>query len=113
MRKPLSAILREGTQKPVTKEAVRRLQAERPTLNTEVHYTIGGSVETTVHANENAEREAAITHGARRLAQASANVREGFTAAKPEARTEYIRIQRQAARTHPGRNVSRIKGPSR
>ncbi|MEM8570364.1 MAG: hypothetical protein AAGG56_05575 [Pseudomonadota bacterium] len=104
---------REGEHTPVTRDAVSKLERERPKFNSERHYTIGGEVETRVHSNANAEREAAITNGARRLNQATERVRTGFNAAKPDARTEYIRIQLQAARNHPARNVSREKSPSR
>ncbi|MEM0987338.1 MAG: hypothetical protein AAGK00_00555 [Pseudomonadota bacterium] len=93
---------------------MKKLEAQRPTLNTERHYTIGGDTEAVVHSNDIAEREAAITVGARRLEQASKHVRGGFDAAKkPSMRTEYIRAQLEAAKTHPGRNVIRDKGPSR
>ncbi|MEL6210685.1 MAG: hypothetical protein AAFR44_11020, partial [Pseudomonadota bacterium] len=36
---------REGYHTPVTSDAIRRLEAERPRLNAELHYTIGGTVE--------------------------------------------------------------------
>ena len=88
---------REGEHSTVTKEGVRQLERERPTHNAERHYTIGGDVEASVHSNANAEREAAITHGNRRLNAASAKARAGFVAAKPSMRTEYIRAQRVAA----------------
>lgn len=104
---------REGNHTTVTREAVKRLERERPTLNPELHYTIGGVVETSVHSNANAERQAAITAGSRRLNQASDKMHHGFEAAKPSARTEYIRMQRHAAMTHPARSMSREKGPSR
>ena len=104
---------RKGKHSTVTKEAVRQLERERPTHNAERHYTIGGDVEATVHSNLQAEREAAITHGHRRLNAASAKARAGFVAAKPSMRTEYIRAQRVAANQHPARNIARQKGPCR
>lgn len=88
---------REGQHSAVTKEAVEKLQSERPQLNHEVHYTIGGSVEARVYSNLAAEREAAITNGARRLNDASQQLRNGIETAQPDARTEYIRKQREAA----------------
>ena len=57
---------RMGMHSTVTREAVKRLEAERSTPNAQMHYTIGGTVETVVHSNVNAEREAAITAGNRR-----------------------------------------------
>ncbi len=104
---------REGQHRPVTRDAVRRLEHERPRHNVERHYTIGGTVEAVVHSTANAEREAAITYGSRRLNHSSRAFRKGFESARPNARTEYIRAQRQAARNHPARNVARAKSPSR
>lgn len=104
---------REGQHNPVTRDAVKTLERERPKLNEQRHYTIDGGVEAEVHSSVNAEREAAITTGARRLSQTSQQIRKGFNAAKPTARTEYIRAQLQAAKTHPARNVSRQKSPTR
>ena len=72
---------------PVTHAEIKRLERERPKLNAELHYTIGGSVETIVHSNLNAEREAAITKGSRRLHQSSEHLRANFDAAKPDSRT--------------------------
>lgn len=104
---------REGEHAPVTRNAVRKLERERPVHNAALHYTIGGDTEALVHSSVYAEREAAIAAGSRRLNQASNTVHEGFVAAKPGVRTEYIRAQRQAAQNHPARNMSRDKGPSR
>lgn len=104
---------REGMHTPITRNAVKRLERERPVHNAEPHYTIGGDVETNVHSCVYAEREAAITNGSRRLNYASDKVRSGFDVARSNARTEYIRIQKQAAQNHPARNVGRDKGPSR
>lgn len=103
----------EGQHTPVTRAAVKKLERERPALNSEVHYTIGGDVETVVHSSANAEREGAIARGARRLNQSSDSLHGGFVAAEPDARTEYIRAQREAVRIDPTKSVERAKGPSR
>lgn len=97
---------REGMHTPVTRKAVKRLEAERPTPNVQMDYTIGGTVETVVHSNVNAEREAAITTGNRRLAQSSQTVRAEFRNARGDARAAYVREQRTLSehwreRTHP------------
>lgn len=89
---------REGMQSTVTKSAVRKLEQERPVLNAELHYTIGGDCEASVHTNLNAEREAAITNGSRRLNMASEAIAKGFAVARPDDRTQYIQAQRQAAK---------------
>lgn len=100
---------REGMHSSVTREAVKRMERERPLLNSERHYTIGGEAEAIVHSNVYAEREAAITNGSRRLNHASDKVRAEFVATNPDARTEYIRAQRKAASAPtPGR----IRNPS-
>lgn len=104
---------REGQHTIVTAAALKKLERERPVRNAERHFTIGGDVETVVHSNLNSEREAAITNGVRRLAQASQQIHHGFDVARPDARTEYIRAQREAARNHPARNVTHLKGPAR
>lgn len=69
---------REGEHNIVTRAAVKRLEAERPTPNLGIHHTIGGDVETLVHSTANAEREAAITSGMRRLEQSSADLRAAY-----------------------------------
>jgi len=103
---------REGMHSPVTQQAVKRLENERPVLNPERHYTIGGAAEATVHSSLYAEREAAITNGSRRLNHASDKVRTQFAAHKSDARTEYIRAQREAA-SAPARGRNRTPTHSR
>jgi|GEM_PF-4673873 len=98
----------------VTREQVERLQNERPDHVQELDYTIGGTVEAYVHSNLNAEREAAITYGERRLNIASEemNMNAAFAANEGRAKAafnqthddpqrEYIRGQQQIAeKTH-------------
>ncbi len=102
---------REGQHSPVTRDALRAMENERPVLNCELHYTIGGGMEADVHSNVYAEREAAITNGSRRLNRASDTVQHGFTAAKPGLKSEYIRAQQKVAtrtpRQHKRREPSR------
>lgn len=88
---------RVGVHSPVTRDAIKRLEAERPTPNAEMHYTIGGSVETVVHSNANAEREAAIVGGTRRLSQSSQDLRAAFQPPKGKSRAAYIREQKTLA----------------
>ena len=87
----------EGMNTPVTRDAVKRLEAERPTPNAEMHYTIGGTVETVVHSNVNSEREAAITAGSRRLEQSSRGLHVDFRHPQGEARAAYVREQKALA----------------
>lgn len=88
---------REGMHSVVTRSEVKKLERERPALNAELHYTIGGDAESSVHSNLNAEREAAITNGSRRLNQASVSIAKGFSAARPDDRIKYIQALRAAA----------------
>lgn len=88
---------REGAHSPVTRNAVEQLEAQRPKLNAELHYTIGGTVEAVVHSNENAEREAAITTGSRVLQQAANDLRREFRQPKADARAAYVREQQALA----------------
>lgn len=104
---------REGLHTTVTKDAVKRLERQRPVQNMGMHYTIGGSIEATVHSNLNAEREAAITNGARALNGAAQKMQDGFQASKPDARTEYIRAQLTAARQDNSRDIAPEKLPAR
>ena len=84
--------------RPVVRAALDKLAADRPTPNAALNYTIGGTIEEDVHAIESAAREAAIDHGETRLVSASTKPRRDYQSAEPDARTEYIRIQREAAR---------------
>lgn len=104
---------REGMHQPVTRDAIKSIERDRPVLDAQVQYTISGSVEAEVHSTLNAEREAAITNGYRRLTKKSVELNDNFQSAKPNARTEYIRIQREAARGVPGHQKSHLKPPSR
>ena len=104
---------REGLHGTVTRDGVKRLEAERPTLNVERHYTIGGAVETLVHSNANAEREAAITIGSRRLQQASSQLRQNFEAPQDTARADYIRQQKATVMRREFQSRAPIKTPSR
>lgn len=104
---------REGMHQPVTKTALQQLEQNRPQHNAELHYTIGGTIEAEVHSNLNAEREAAITNGHRRLAQSSKALKQTFKTTKPSARTEYIRMQREAARNAPSKTQTRTVSKSR
>lgn len=85
---------REGMHTTVTREAVRRLEAGRPTPNAQMHYTIGGTVETVVHSDVNAGREAAINAGNRLLEQSSQNFRAEFKRTGGDSRAAYVREQR-------------------
>ena len=95
-RKP-NNLPREGMHSTVTRAGIKRLQSERPTPKAEMHYTIGGTVETVVHSNVNAEREAAITAGSRRLEQSSRDLRADFKHPQGDARAAYVREQRALA----------------
>ena len=102
---------REGDHNAVTRDAVDKLEAERPALNAETHYTIGGTVETVVHSSLDAEREAAITTGSRRLQQAANDLRRAFANPARDARSEYVREQQAVAAQGRSRQPDKI--PSR
>lgn len=102
---------REGQHTPVTRAGLERLKAERPKRNAALDYTIGGTVEAVVHSSLDAEREAAITTGERRLADVSANVHRNFPKPSGEARAAYVRAQQQAAARTP--QPVRVRGPRR
>ncbi len=104
---------REGAHNPVTRDAVETLEAQRPTLNAELHYTIGGTVETFVHSNENAEREAAITVGSRRLHQSSQELRANFKEPSGDARSAYVREQKTLTDQWQNRPHVKTNNPTR
>lgn len=94
MKKPRNNFPREGMHSPVTWEKIDALTQKRAVPNTALEYTIGGVVETQVHSTINAEREAAITSGARAMRRASKSIQAGFEAAKPNLRSKYIHAQK-------------------
>ena len=104
---------REGMHTPVTRDAVKRLEAQRPTPNAQMHYTIGGTVETVVHSNVNTVREAAITAGNRRLEQSSQNLRANFGRTGGDARAAYVREQRTLSERWRERARGKDHTPSR
>ena len=104
---------REGQHNPVTRDAVDRIAATRPTLNVARHYTIEGEVEVAVHSNLNAEREAAITTGERRLATASQALRQGFQKPGNDARSDYVRQQKALAEHWQERRRGKAPTPTR
>lgn len=65
----------------ITRDYLKGLEAQRPQANVELHYTIGGSVETEVHSSLQAELTGAINQGYRHLAEASQNFNHDLKAA--------------------------------
>ena len=59
----------------VTKEQLAQLEAERPQDNHTLDYTIGGTIETTVHSSVEAERNKQLTDGYRTMESASERFR--------------------------------------
>ncbi|MEM6410181.1 MAG: hypothetical protein AAF683_01440 [Pseudomonadota bacterium] len=115
MKKP-NNFPREGLHTPVTREAIRRLEADRPTLNAELHYTIGGTIETVVHANANAEREAAITAGSRCLQESAAILRGDFAQENSRIRAAFVRalyVREQQALAKQSRSRQRTSSRTR
>lgn len=104
---------REGEHRIVTRAAVKNLERQRPVLNTVRHYTIEGEVEMLVHSSVNAEREAAITAGSRRLQSASDGLRRGFETPERSGRAEYIRQQKAVAMQREFRARAPHKSPCR
>ncbi len=99
MSKKSSNFPREGLHTIVTHAAIKRLEAERPTLNEEIHYTIGGAVETIVHTSAYAEREAAITAGVRRLTQNAQELRAAYVREQKALCARWCRHARHNAKT--------------
>lgn len=104
---------REGQHQIVTRAAVETLERQRPILNVVRHYTIEGEIETLVHSSANAEREAAIVNGSRRLQVASDALRGGFDQPDRAGRAEYIRQQKAVAMQREFRTRAPHKSPSR
>lgn len=104
---------REGQHRIVTRAAVENLERQRPVLNVVRHYTIEGEIETLVHSSANAEREAAIVNGSRRLQVASDVLRVGFDPPNRDGRAEYIRQQKAVAMQREFQDRAPHKGPSR
>lgn len=102
---------REGQHSIVTRAALDRLARERPTLNAELHYTIGGSTEAVVHSNLAAEREGAMTRGERRLQSSSHAVNAEFRQPSGDARAAYVSNQKALATQWRARQHQR--GPTR
>ena len=59
----------------IHKDELERLRRERPANNSEVHYTIGGTLETQVHSTLESERIGKLNQGDRRLAEALEDLR--------------------------------------
>ena len=113
MKKGPNNFPREGHHSVVTRASVKHLEGQRPTLNTARHYTIDGEIETVVHSSANAEREAAITNGSRRLQAASKALRQNFEPPTSAGREAYIRQQKAAALRREFQSRAPAKTPTR
>ncbi len=99
----------QGRSPITTRKGVVRLESERPTLNPNVAYTIGGSIEATVHSCVNAEREGQIRQGWKALERASRDLGRDQPAARlpgyakaefkerANGKASYLRQQKKAA----------------
>ncbi|MEM9211736.1 MAG: hypothetical protein AAGA63_09625 [Pseudomonadota bacterium] len=108
----------------VTRDGIKKLESKRPILNCPVDYTIGGSVETSVHSCLNAEREGRITQGWKTLEGASQKLRRdqpnaalpGYAKAEFKERANgkaaYLERQKKAASAAVSRPRSRRRAPS-
>lgn len=82
----------------ITKAELERLRAAQPTMNRELHYTIGGAVEQMVHSSVEAERIGQLTRGDRQMQKAleelrwaqAFKTREGLAKAQFNANTQSI-----------------------
>ena len=54
----------------ITKTQLEQLRAAQPSMNRELHYTIGGAIEQIVHSSVEAERIGALNRGDRIMQQA-------------------------------------------
>lgn len=74
----------------ITKEQLERLK-KPVTKNAELHYTIGGSIESAVHSNLESERIAKYNQGHRVMQKASADFKKNMALKSREglARTQF------------------------
>jgi len=104
---------REGEHNTVTKAALDHLESNRAKHNSDLDYTIGGTVETIVHTTVEGDRNYALNAGYRRLNEVSQKVQsdhvfaanKGRPKAQFQARNDtgptYAEMQREAVRNVP------------
>ncbi len=68
----------------ITKAELEQLRVSQPKLNNELHYTIGGTIETQVHAAVETERVSKLKHGEYRLQKALEEMRNNHVFATRE-----------------------------
>ena len=100
---------REGQHNTVTRAALDHLESNRAKHNSDLDYTIGGTVETIVHTTVEGDRNYALNAGYRRLNEVSQKVQtdhvfaanKGRPKAQFQARNDtsptYAETQREAA----------------
>lgn len=82
---------REGQHNTVTRETLSKLEANRAKPNNGLDYTIGGTRETIVHSNVEADRNYALNAGHRRLGELSQKVQTDhvFSANKGRSKAQF------------------------
>ncbi|MEM6913396.1 MAG: hypothetical protein AAF511_05415 [Pseudomonadota bacterium] len=92
----------------VTRDEIERLEAERPTHNAFLDYTIDGPIKTVVHASQYAQREGQIRQGRKVLAQASERLRHDQSAARlpGHAKVAFTGVAKPTAKPMPDRQPS-------
>lgn len=101
--------LKEGEHNTVTKEGLKQIEAQRAWPNVSMDYTIGGTIETVVHSNVEAERNYVLTRGHQRMNMASQKLQHDYVFAANKGRSKaqfqatndtgktYAQIQRENA----------------
>ncbi|MCJ8274572.1 MAG: hypothetical protein MJK04_34885 [Psychrosphaera sp.] len=79
----------------ITKAELERLRSTRPSHNQELHYTIGGAIETQVHSSLEVERIGKLNRGDRRLQEALADLRheQAFKTREGLAKAQFNQTQ--------------------
>ncbi|PCJ62736.1 MAG: hypothetical protein COA58_16720 [Bacteroidetes bacterium] len=94
MKKSPNNFPREGQHNTITRANLDSIEANRSKPNTELNYTIGGSVETQVHSNIEADRNYALTVGHKRFSELSQKLQTDhvFSANKGRAKAQFKAI---------------------
>lgn len=79
---------REGDHNTITRDGLKQLEANRSKPNASLDYTIGGTRETVVHTNVEADRNYALNSGHRRMSGLSEKVQTDHVFAANKGRSK-------------------------
>ena len=86
----------EAQSQTVTRDGLKEAEQNRPVPNVSLDYTIGGTAETSVHSNVEAERIYQLNSGYRTLYEASDNMQHDYAVSSTQGVTR-AEFQAQAA----------------